>query len=105
MDHSGVERASQLLHELLTTVPAYRGRWQSEVRRRRSSDISRAAVAEILARHLWSTGERDDPELPRDLKDRVRRALTGRGLTAETLRWFVDAFAMSEQHARALHAT
>ncbi|MGX4657897.1 hypothetical protein ACWCHM_29880 [Micromonospora sp. SCSIO 07396] len=104
MDDPRVDQTSRMLRELLTTVPTYRGRWQAEVRRRRPGGISRAAVAQLVTRHLWITGERDESGLARELKDRVRRALNGQSLTPETLRWIIDAFDMSEQHGRTLLA-
>ncbi|WP_238007384.1 hypothetical protein KZZ52_02065 [Dactylosporangium sp. AC04546] len=102
----GAQRCGELLRELLTTVPRYRRRWQTQVRRNRSDDLSQAAVAEVLALHLWDTGERDDGQttLARDLKDRVRRTLSGRGMSAQTLTWLIAAFDMTDQHAGRLWA-
>lgn len=58
----------------------------------------------VLAQHLWDTGEvsESDRDLPRRLKDVVARALGGRGISHQTLGWFVAAFALSEADERAL---
>src|SRR5690349_20258332 len=67
-----------LLRELLVGDERYRRQWQ-ECSRRRSSSLNQAAVARVLALHLWDHGERSDTavSLPRELKDRVSRALNG----------------------------
>jgi hypothetical protein len=90
---------ARLLRDLLETNPQYKRRWRSRVKRDRSDGLSQAAVAETLALYLWDVGERSDADsdLPRALRDRVRRALIGENLTAETLTWFVRAFDMEEQ--------
>ncbi len=100
------ERSGELLRELLSTNPRYRQRWQIRVRRNRTDDLSQAAVAEVLALYLWEVGERADSDtsLARDLKDRVRRALLGQGMSAETLTWFVAAFDLTDQDAGRLWA-
>jgi len=100
-------QASQLLRELLLARPGYRRRWQDQAERRRSTDISLAGVARVIAAHLWATGERPDTatSLPRDIKDRVRRALAGESLTPQTLSWFIAAFGMDERDERSLWAT
>jgi hypothetical protein len=65
--------------------------------RSRSNEITQLAVAEVLARHLWShprvAGDAD--ALPRQLKDTVGRALSGTLLSRPTLALFVDAFGIS----------
>ncbi|MFG2617228.1 hypothetical protein ACGFXC_06355 [Streptomyces sp. NPDC048507] len=105
--------AGELLRHLLTDRPHYRAAWEREQRRVRRGPAAHAgtgpgasAVARVLALHLWETGERADTEtdLPRRLKDRVHRALTGGILSRETLEWFVGAFAMPAQDATALRA-
>jgi hypothetical protein len=97
---------SRLLRELLQSRPDYRRQWQEKTERLRSGAISKAGVAKVIALYLWNTGERADSEttLPRDLKDRIRRALTGEGITPQTLDWFVRAFGMDEHDERSLWA-
>lgn len=99
-------QASALLREFLLSRPEYRRLWQEQTERRRSDDVSRAGVARVIALHLWGSGERADSEttLPRDLKDRVRRALAGEILTPETLNWFIAAFGMDERDEHSLWA-
>jgi hypothetical protein len=95
-----------LLREFLLSRPGYRRRWQAQTERRRSDDVSQAGVARVIALHLWESGERPDSEftLPRDLKDRVRRALAGESLTPETLTWFIEAFGMDRRDEHSLWA-
>lgn len=104
---SAVMATSGLLCELLTNQPAYRRAWQQHVKRVRTHELSRAGVAQVIAQHLWDSGERADTDtkLPRRLRDRVRRALEGEKLTAETLTWFIRAFDMDETHEHQLWAS
>ena len=65
--------------------------------------INQRAVAAVLAGYLADRGERaDTPDLPRQLKDRVYRALSGLSLSAETLRWFIEAFELDPDQEAAL---
>lgn len=93
------EKAAGLyLRTLLAEPGTYRRRWLRHVRRSSPrADISQAAIAQVLAEHLWDTGEVDDHdcELPRRLKDPVNRALNGGRLSLRTLRLFIDAFDFS----------
>jgi hypothetical protein len=100
-------QTSRLLRELLMSQPEYRRQWQERAERRPAGDVSQAGVARVIALHLWGSGERPDSNtaLARNLKDRVRRALTGRSVTPQTLSWFVEAFHMDPRDARALWAT
>lgn len=101
---TGHRSTSALLRDLLTGVPHYRRRWRAEVRRASARDPHQSAVAAVLADHLWDTGEvpESDTFLPRRLKDVVARALSGRGISHQTLGWFVRAFDMSDEHERTL---
>ncbi len=58
----------------------------------------------VLAQHLWDIGEvpEADADLPRRLKDVVARAVSGGGISHQTLGWFVGAFEMTEDDERAL---
>lgn len=102
-----VVETGTLLRELLANDARYRQRWQVRARRVRQADLSQAAIAEVIANYLWESGERADTEtsLARDLKDRVRRALTGVTLTGETIRWFINAFAFTNEDSKRLWAT
>lgn len=93
-----------LLRQLLVSEPAYRRRWRTQVRRASARDPHQSAVAAVLADHLWDIGEvaESDRDLPRRLKDVVARAVSGRGISHQTLGWFVGAFGMSEEHEQAL---
>ena len=65
--------------------------------RARRGGINQLAVAEVLARHLWSypRGHGDADVLPHQLKDTVSRALSGKLLSRPTLALFIDAFGIS----------
>ena len=97
-----------LLQSLLLQRPAYVHKWRRFQRRGPARDVlSQSAVAQVIAEHLWDSGERSETEisLPRCLKDRVHRALRGEVLTAETLDWFIGAFQMTDQDAGRLHSS
>jgi hypothetical protein len=100
------KQTSRLLRDLLDSRPDYRRLWQEHGERRRSDHVSLAGTARVIALYLWRSGERSDSEttLPRDLKDRVRRALTGRAITPQTLTWFVEAFGMDPHDEQRLWA-
>ncbi|MDG4816535.1 hypothetical protein O7628_13615 [Micromonospora sp. WMMD956] len=93
--------AGLLLRHLLTEEARYRRLWQAHVRAGGPDQISTAAVAKVLSLHLWEAGERSEQDraLPRTIRDRVRRALSGEVISAETMQWFVDAFEMTDVHA------
>ncbi len=59
----------------------------------------------VIAEHLYETGAHDEADtgLARALKDRVSRALSGSGLSLETLRWFEAAFRLSRHDAQRVH--
>lgn len=99
--------AGLLLKELLIANPQYRRRWKSLVKRERDDEPSQAAVAEVLALHLWDSGERADTQtsLARGLRDRVRRALSGEKISPETLTWFIQAFGMNDRDEHSLWGT
>jgi hypothetical protein len=69
--------------------------------RARSGEITQLAVAEVLARHLWSYPRvpGDAEVLPHQLKDTVSRALSGRLLSRSALSLFIDAFGLSDYEA------
>lgn len=94
---AGRRAAAKYLREMLSQQGPYRRRWERYVVRSRSTEITQLAVAEVLARHLWShprvTGDTD--ALPRQLKDTVSRALSGTLLSRPTLGLFIDAFRIS----------
>lgn len=100
---------ARYLCELLARDPDCRRKWERQVKRPgvgSETTISQAAVARVLADYLVEAGERreDDPDLHRRLKDRVARALDGRGVSSETLLWFVEAFGIGEVDAQRLQA-
>jgi len=98
---AGRRAAARYLRALLAQQGPYRRLWEQHVVRARSSEITQLAVAEVVARYLWShprvAGDAD--VLPRQLKDTVARALSGTLLSRPTLSLFVDAFAISDADA------
>jgi hypothetical protein len=97
----GRRAAAAYLRELLERPGAYRRRWERHVVRARPGEIVQLAVAEVLARHLWSypRGSGDGDVLAHQLKDTVARALSGRLLSRPTLALFIDAFHISDAEA------
>jgi hypothetical protein len=92
---------------LLESAP-YRELWRrQQFRSSLSGALSQAAVARVIANHLWASGDRPeaDRSLPRKSKDLVYRALGGRSISPQTLRWFIDAFEMSVADENALWET
>lgn len=105
MSHSaataGRRAAASYLRDLLQRPGAYRRMWEQYVVRSRSGVITQLAVAEVLARHLWSYPRvpGDAEVLPHQLKDTVSRALSGRLLSRSALALFIDAFGFSDGEA------
>jgi hypothetical protein len=93
--------AASYLRQLLLKPGSYRRLWEQHVVRARHGDINQLAVAEVLARHLWSYPRRpgDAEVLPRQLKDSVSRALSGRLLSRPLLSLFIEAFAIAGSEA------
>src|SRR5258708_8161579 len=100
----GRRAASDYLQQLLLTPGSYRQNWAQYVSRERRGTINQLAVAEVIARHLWSTprGPADARITPHQLKDTVSRALTGRLLSRSALSLFIAAFGFSEHEAARL---
>ncbi|MFC9157281.1 hypothetical protein ACFTT0_20140 [Streptomyces bauhiniae] len=73
--------------------------------KRTQQDLHQAAVAEVIAHYLWDCGELSEDVPSRSLKDRVSRALNGSVMSVETLRWFIEAFEMDDNHRKDLWET
>ena len=98
-------RTAAALAEVLLTDLRCRRRWQRHTRRNGRQLPNQAGVAHVLAAAVRE-GDGVVPHrsaLPRSLKDRVSRALTGRLVTAGTLNLFVEAFGMTEEQERRLY--
>jgi hypothetical protein len=100
----GRRAASHYLQQLLLKPGAYRQSWERYVSRERRGTINQLAVAEVIARHLWSVPRNpaDAEVTPHQLKDTVSRALTGRLLSRPALSLFIESFGFSEHEARRL---
>jgi hypothetical protein len=96
--------AASYLRQLLLKPGSYRRLWEQHVVRERPGEINQLAVAEVLAEHLWSYPRHagDADVLPRQLKDSVSRALSGRLLSRPLLSLFIDAFCFSDSEAERL---
>jgi hypothetical protein len=96
--------AASYLRQLLLKPGSYRRLWEQHVVRERRGEINQLAVAEVLAEHLWTYPRRpgDTDVLPRQLKDSVSRALSGRLLSRPLLALFIDAFAIAQSEAERL---
>lgn len=92
------------LRELLLQPGRYRQRWVQYAERTRPGEINQLAVADVLAHYLWrnprSSGDVD--VLPRQLKDTVLRAISGRMLSKASLNLFIDAFGLASHDAELL---
>jgi hypothetical protein len=93
--------ASAYLRQLLLRPGGYRQAWEQHVIRARRDAINQLAVAEVLARHLWSAPRTpaDAGVLPYQLKDTVSRALTGQMLSRLSLSLFIDAFGFTAEES------
>jgi hypothetical protein len=81
---------------LLLQVGPYREAWEKVSGTIPAGEVSQAAVCEVIAQYLYDDGHPDtDIELARRLKDRVSRAFGGKGMTPQTLEWFIRAFDLS----------
>lgn len=100
----GRRAASQYLQQLLLKPGRYRQSWERYVSRERRGTINQLAVAEVIARHLWSSprGPGDTEITAHQLKDTVSRALTGRLLSRPALSLFITAFGFSQHEAERL---
>ena len=100
----GAGRTADVLRRLLTEDLAYRRRWRAHVVRAVESDPHQGALAHVIAQHLWDSGEvpESETDLPRKLKDVVARALTGRGVSHQSLDWFIRSFEMTAPHQEEL---
>jgi hypothetical protein len=98
---AGRQAAARYLRELLLRPGRYRRQWEQHVLRARPEDINQLAVAEVLTRYLWSypRRRRDADATPRQLKDTVRRALSGQLLSRPALMLFIDAFGIAADEA------
>jgi|SRR5579863_1860025 hypothetical protein len=98
------QAAAAYLRELLLRPGRYRRRWEQYAERSRPGQVNQLAVAEVLARYRWShpRAEGDTELLPRQLKDTVLRAISGRMLSRATLALFAEAFGFSEAETERL---
>lgn len=100
-------RTSTVLREILLADRRCRRRWLRHAQRSSARLPNQAAVTWVLATALWERGDaaENGATLPRSLKDRVSRALTGKLISASTLRLFVDAFEMDAEQEQRLYET
>ncbi len=96
--------AATYLRELLYRPGRYRHRWEQHAVRIRAGEINQLAVAETIARHLWTypRAEGNGDVLAHQLKDTVARSLTGRLLSRGALSMFIETFGFTEQEEERL---
>lgn len=104
----GQRAAGHQLQTLLLRVGVYRERWEEAARHSnrviKPDKVNQAAVCEVLAQYLYENGHPDtDIGLARQLKDKVSRALSGKGVGPEALEWFVEAFDLSPHDRQRLY--
>jgi hypothetical protein len=101
---AGRQAAARYLGELLLRPGRYRRPWDKFAERTRPGEINQLAVAEALAHHLWDFPRTasDADVLPRQLKDTVARALSGKLLSRSTLTLFIDAFGLTDEDSQRL---
>lgn len=99
-------RAVDMLCSLLRNDPRLRAMW-SEHAPSSGHGIHQGAIAQVLADYQWAVGDepRDNVELPRQLKDTVSRALSGKTLSRRALTLFVAAFEIDARTAERLWST
>jgi hypothetical protein len=98
---AGRQGAAAYLRGLLTQPGRYRRRWEQHTLRSGPGEITQLAVAEVLARYLWTHPRvsADKDVIARQLKDTVARAVSGSLLSRPTLALFIDAFGIEAVHA------
>jgi hypothetical protein len=98
------QAAAAYLREMLLRPGRYRRRWEQYAERSRPGQVNQLAVAEVLARYRWShpRAQGDNDMLPRQLKDTVLRALSGKMLSRTTLSLFIEAFGFTDSEAERL---
>jgi len=96
---AGRQAAASYLRELLLRPGRYRRIWEQHAIRVRLGEINQLAVAEALARHLWSypSASGDADVVAHQLKDTVARSLSGSVLSRRALSLFIDAFGFADQ--------
>src|SRR5215469_3824182 len=101
----GQRAAARHMRALLLRQGTYRLRWEAHAHDITPGVINQSAVCQVVAQHLWDTGERSeaDLQLPRKLKDRISRALSDQDMSLETLRWLVEGFELSAYDAQRVH--
>lgn len=94
----GLEEIAERLREVLASDACLQA-WLPYAGRRRAGAVNQAAVAQVVAGYLWDAGlaSEHNIELPRQLKDRIGRALRGEALSAETLGWLTHALPMDDE--------
>ena len=101
---AGQRAAAEYVRQLLLKPGRYRQAWQQHVERPRDDVINQLAVAEVIAGQLRSAPIRagDAQVMPYQLREIVADVLSGRQVSRQSLRMFIDGFGFSEDETARL---
>jgi hypothetical protein len=107
-ERAGQYAASRQILTLLLRVGLYREKWEEVARNNNQrveiDRVNQAAAAKVIAEYLYDNGHPEtDTQLARQLKDKVSRALSGKGITPGMLELIVQAFGISPHDAQRLY--
>ncbi len=99
-------RTVNMLCSLLRNDPRLRAMWSRHAPTA-GHGIHQGAITQVLADYQWRVGQEptDNVELPRQLKDTVSRALSGKTLSLRALTLFIAAFDIDDRTAERLWST
>ena len=99
-------RTVDMLCSLLRNDPRLRAMW-SQHAPVAGHGIHQGAITQVLADYQWRVGQEplDNLDLPRQLKDTVSRALSGKTLSRRALTLFIAAFDIDVRTAERLWST
>jgi hypothetical protein len=101
---AGQRAAGEYVRQLLLKPGRYRDAWQQRVQRPRHDVINQMAVAEVIAGQLRlaPTKPGDANVMPYQLRDIVADVLSGRQVSRQSLRIFIDGFGFTADEAARL---
>lgn len=99
-------RTVDMLCSLLRNDTRLRAMWSTHAPSA-GRGIHQGAITQVLAEYQWRVGQEpiENVDLPRQLKDTVSRALSGKTLSRRALTLFIAAFDIDDRTAERLWAT